>query len=190
MLFEFQTWCRFTLLHARWVIIITGWILRQEAFSLSALLESGNHSGGVSHLLMLPSCFRRIHDRTTSLWKNDSLNYYGGPLSLVIIMADANSPWNWQWHDRMNVRCFHCLASSWRSIVQNSRTSLRPKVLLCSTLSTREVYLTYLYVTFCYLALFPYSNVTVFVLVSLLGAENYRLMMLGYCSSWLGAFAK
>jgi len=43
------------------------------------------------------------------------------------------------------------------------------------------MYLTY--VTFCYLALFPYSNVTGFVLVSLLGAENYRLMMLGDGSS-------
>jgi len=49
----------------------------KRRFPLSALLESGNHSGGVCHLHMLPSCFRCIHDRTTSLWKNDSLNYYG-----------------------------------------------------------------------------------------------------------------
>jgi hypothetical protein len=61
--------------------------------------------------------------------------------------------------------------------MQISRTSLRSELLLFLTLSTSVVYLTY--VTFCYLALFPYFNVTVFVLVSLLGAENYRLMMLG-----------
>jgi hypothetical protein len=53
--------------------------------------------------------------------------------------------------------------------MQNSRTSLRPELLLISTLSTSVLYLTY--VTFCYLALFPYFNVTVFVLVSVLGEE-------------------
>jgi hypothetical protein len=95
--------------------------------------------GGVSHPLILPNCFRRIHNRTASPQENDSLNYYGEPFSLVIIMADAAPTSNWQWHDRRNVHCFCYLIQWWRNIMQSPRKTGTIVVIIIINTSSRII---------------------------------------------------